>query len=590
MPRAPRVSDRRIATAAALLAEAAGIVWLTWPLAARMTTDIPATNLVYASDSLHQAWILVHATRALVGSAPLLDTNAFHPAHGTLFYNQVGFGALPLFAPPFLVTGNPVLAFDVLFLGGILVTTWAIHAVVQRWTGSASAGLVASAAFLMTPWVLWHSMPSAPHHTMLAYVPLIVLATANGPSRARQVLALAALLALQGLVELLYVAPMVFLVVGVVALARLRRHSTRALGRRTLAAIAVALGLLAPLYVGYLSVLREPGIFTRTFMSAELMSRMEEEVLLWIGHIPSPLDLPFPAFVLIGAGLVALAVRRWWGDATAHGDATARDLAWRHVGLWSALGVVVTFPMRMAYGQHVVTLPHWRMVQALGLERLVGQPYRHAEPTMIALAMLAGIAFAEIAERLPRRGARAILALLVLAACHAAYARGDTVWQMRWDPIRNGPYRTAPPPASQTSPLAVALRASDGPILELPVTGFPARDRQAEALYRSIFHGRPVLNGDASFYPPGFDYRMTLAERLPDPTALALLVGLSGLRTIVVHGRGFSHALAPGSPWLAFLHRQRRRDLRLVGRIEDALVFDVVPRGVPASSPPVTTP
>jgi hypothetical protein len=47
------------------------------------------------------------------------------------------------------------------------------------------------------------------------------------------------------------------------------------------------------------------------------------------------------------------------------------------------------------------------------------------------------------------------------------------------------------------SPLVAALRAGAGPVLELPVGGLLPL-QQAEAVYRSIFHWRPLLNGYAN--------------------------------------------------------------------------------------------
>jgi len=48
-------------------------------------------------------------------------------------------GALPYFAPAFLATGNPVLASNLLFLGGVTLTVCAVHRLVAGWTGLESA-------------------------------------------------------------------------------------------------------------------------------------------------------------------------------------------------------------------------------------------------------------------------------------------------------------------------------------------------------------------------------------------------------------------------------------------------------------------
>lgn len=54
------------------------------------------------------------------------------------------------------------------------------------------------------------------------------------------------------------------------------------------------------------------------------------------------------------------------------------------------------------------------------------------------------------------------------------------------------------------------------------------------AMLRSLRHGRPLLNGYASYYPAGWDTRMATAGRLSDAKALASLVRETGVTTIVV--------------------------------------------------------
>jgi hypothetical protein len=129
------------------------------------------------------------------------------------------------------------------------------------------------------------------------------------------------------------------------------------------------------------------------------------------------------------------------------------------------------------------------------------------------------------------------------------------------------------PPAA-ADPLVHALAADEGPVLEVPV-----RDRtflgvpgyQTRAMYRGIFHRRPLVNGYGGYWPAGFRERMVLASRLPDPAALAALREQTGLTTVVVITRDLPPAelaawrrtLAEGSP-----------GLRPTGSYADAVVLD----------------
>ena len=94
---------------------------------------------------------------------------------------------------------------------------------------------------------------------------------------------------------------------------------------------------------------------------------------------------------------------------------------------------------------------------------------------------------------------------------------------------------------------------------------------QTRAMYRGIFHHRPLVNGYGGYWPPGFRDHMILASRLPDPAALAALRQQTGLTTVVVNARSmpptelatWQRTLTEGSP-----------GLRPTGTYGDAVVLD----------------
>jgi hypothetical protein len=93
---------------------------------------------------------------------------------------------------------------------------------------------------------------------------------------------------------------------------------------------------------------------------------------------------------------------------------------------------------------------------------------------------------------------------------------------------------------------------------------------QARAMFRSIRHRRPLLNGYSSYWPAGWLGRMELAARLPDPEALAVLRRDAGLDAILLR----TAELAPGEVdrWTA------NQDLEVVARDDEAVLFAVAPR------------
>jgi hypothetical protein len=142
-------------------------------------------------------------------------------------------------------------------------------------------------------------------------------------------------------------------------------------------------------------------------------------------------------------------------------------------------------------------------------------------------------------------------------------------------------------------------------VLELPVGQVRGPDSpndaplQARAMFRSIFHHRPILNGYGGYWPEGFPERMALARRLPDPGALGALRAATGLEMILVHPRLYGaverqlcrmlerrgltaercqedFGVAQRAAWRA-LATGDRPDLRLVATEGDDLLFAVTP-------------
>jgi len=125
------------------------VVFLTWPLAAHLTTHLPG---IAPLDSLLVGWALAHQSHAL-STAPwsFPDGNIYWPSRRALYYGEAGFGAVPYFMPPFLATGNPTLALNLVLLVGLVLTAWSMQRVVARLTGSERAGFVAGAVLVTTP-------------------------------------------------------------------------------------------------------------------------------------------------------------------------------------------------------------------------------------------------------------------------------------------------------------------------------------------------------------------------------------------------------------------------------------------------------
>jgi len=556
-----------------LILWAAVVGWLTWPLGAHLSTHLPDTAVASRFDSLFVAWALAHQSRALVTDPRTLpDGNIYYPARRALFYGEAGFGAVPYFMPTFLLTGNPALALNLVFLGSLALTAWGLGRLVCRFSASRGAAFVAGLTFLTTPWVLRAWVPAAPNYAVLQYFPFIMLLTARASSRARDMVWLVLLVVLQGLTSA-YVAAALIAPLVILGLARLVRPSTRAAGLRMLAAVAVAMAILTAAYAEYLLVRADnPRLHEQTHWPLQATSPAP-----WIGPFgrEAPTGVPVAVFVLIGLGVVCLAAR------FRRADASPRAPLWKMGAFWTIAGFLLAVRPRPSWRDSAIAFPHSVVAQLTPLYTMLRIPERLGIGGLMGLSVLAGVAFAEcaasftsrVSDRGPHRIASALaratlLALAVAAMCMPWPLPAGSSSALNLRPPTYALFR----PIAPEAPLTEILRRSRGPLLEIPVEGGPWA--QASATYRSIFHRRPLLNGYSGYWPAGFPERMALASRLPDPAALDALSRTTGLQQLLVHTAGYRPEQR--ELWLSLAARITDARLMLVARDGPDLLFEVL--------------
>ena len=553
--------------AGVLLLYVAAVAWLTWPLAARLGSHLPNPQMASNFDLPQTAWVLAHQARALT-EAPttFADAPIYHPTPGALFYADAAFGALPFFLPTFLATGNPTLAVNVALLGAAALTAFALHLVVRGATGSDVAGVVAGWTFLTTRFALWELGTTAPQYVALLWFPFIILLATRPPSRARD-LGLAALIAVQSLSSPVYVSAAILVPLGGIAVARILRRASRVDGLRLLGAMALALLALLPVAARYVAVrTANPNLADQTYW--KWWGPTTD--LPWgpLGAAQTPTAVPLVAMVLVVAGAISLALP--WRTR-------ARPVAPRifgHAVLWGAAGLVMSLGSRATWYGAPVWIPHTYLSQWVPLYRTLREPVRLGVAGLMGVSLAAGLGFAACAARLPFRGrvaaaAAMLLATLLGAEMYREYA-GVNFFGRAALPAEYPSFR----PPSRDDALVRALAAGEGPVLEIPVrlTGHgPVPGYHTRAMYRAIFHRRPLLNGYGGDWPSGFIERMQLASALPDPKALAALRAETGLTTVVVNVPDLYPKEA--AAWQATLEHGSP-GLRVLGRYDDAVLLD----------------
>ena len=554
------------------------VVRLTWPLSLHLATHLPRPNLICEFDQRQMLWALAYTSHRLV-TAPsrLFEANVYHPTSHALLYAESGLGAVPAFLPAYLASGDAGLAGNLMLLGSLALTAYGLHLLLFRLTGSSGAGFTAASTFLLTPWVLWTWVPGAPNYAVLVYVPLIVWLTAcPSPAPIRTgVLGLA--LAAQGAISP-YVAAGVLAPVGVLACMRLLRPTGRAQGAALVRSLALATAALLVVYGGYAWLrFRDPAMPERTWWpGGHIQEFAFPHDLLLARHRPNA--VPAAAFLLIATGGLCALARRGRGDDT---DTPSRAVAWRHGALWTVVGMLVSLPPVLVWFGRPIELPHVRLLQHTPLFDLMREPQRMGVGSLFGLAILAGVAYAELSATVARVPAvrpsiaRAALAAFVTWAIYSTYL--FAVW-----PLESFGERVVPPtyPIVRRSPLPTAIAAEirrrDAVLLEIPAkrSGRLKTVRaNADAMLDSTAHWQPIVNGYGGYYPAAFPEILELARRLPDETALAELQRRTGVTLVLV--RGETALLAQRASFEDVARRGDAAGLSLVRRDGPDLLFAV---------------
>jgi hypothetical protein len=203
-----------------------------------------------------------------------------------------------------------------------------------------------------------------------------------------------------------------------------------------------------------------------------------------------------------------------------------RRLGWPHAaGCYVALalvGVLGSFGPTLWVADWLVAEPLYRRLYQLvpGFDSL-RVPARFAVLASTGLAVLAGYGVAALARRLPARPLRWVVVAAVggLAAVEA--------WAV---PV---PFLTAPLEAGPADRW-LATAPVPGAVVTLPVYREPDAHLETRRLLGSVVHWRPLVNGYAGFFPPGYWATGEVLNAFPAAEAVAQLRAL-GVRYAVLH-------------------------------------------------------
>ena len=342
-PRVPRRPDF-----AAVLGFAALALTLTFPLILHLTDHVASD----VRDPMYCLWLLSWDVDTAVGNpAGIADANIFYPHRGALFYGDALPALALMAAPVLLLTRNPVLAYNFLFLVSFFIAGHGMFLLVRRLTSSRSAAFVAGLIFAYFPYNFAHlSHLELLFYGWIAYCFLFIHRYFDAPSF-KNMAGIAVFYVLQVLSCAYYGQYMTFFI-GLTALyyaARTRAFRRPRFWRDAGIAALLAAAVLGPYFQAMLQVHRRM-LFVRAmwevkFYSAEMQHFLAvpplNHVWGWLtGRLGGQEWQLFPGLFPIALSLVWLSARKSGPGKTAAAPAV-EEKSPRMFRVWDAINVLL---------------------------------------------------------------------------------------------------------------------------------------------------------------------------------------------------------------------------------------------------------
>lgn len=466
---------------------------MTWPLVRRAGSVVQDHG-----DPLYDIWSMRwFQHQILTDPGRLWDANILYPYQRAFVFSEPQISSAILSWPVRLLTGNDVLAYNLLLLSTFVVLGVGVALLIEEWSGNGAAGILAGLFAAYTPYRFGHIS----HLNLLAYgyLPLALWAISRYCRRQRAsdavmatVLLTVQVLASDTLAALALVAVTAFIPFAFWSVARRPRiKDVIALGL----VLAVPVLALLPLVVVRFEVNRRYG-FVRDLTTIDEFSATPATYLsvgpfnrFWRGILPEA----YPSPLFPGALVLVLAV-----VGTPAAFMSRPRLAVYALGLWLGGGLLSLGP-RTTVGDLTVTLPYQWLYTAVPGMSSMRDPSRFGTLALLGMQLLAGLGaaamWARMRPRLPSRSATSVgVGLLALLSIVAFIEFRSDIPAV---PVPNDPAKVAVSDWLRQQPR--------GAVLELPANGLLLDEpRTIRQMYYSTRHWQPLVAGYTSFYPRGY--------------------------------------------------------------------------------------
>lgn len=544
------MSSRRVDAAAwgyFLLAS----VFFTWPLLPRMTTALSSSP-----DSLLNAWALGWSFHILPRDPlSLFDANVFFPRPDTLAYSEHLFGITLLVFPVFAVTGNVPLAYNVAVLSSFALSGIGMYLLVREITGSRWAALVSGTIFLSAPYRFGHLLQL--QLLTLQWFPFVFWCALRflRVGRLRHLAGIAVFSLLQALSCNYY---MVYLALAVVLFGlSLGVYGRELLSRRKVVLLSLGAAAVTTLCLPFLLPYarnRERGFHRRyedvVYYSASLRDYLSPSRF---NHPPYERFIPSQSrsekALLPGFGAFALAL-------VGVGVGRGRDrLFWLFCIVLSVTAVVLSLGPELRWGNDAIPLPYrffYRHVPGFDSIRV---PARISVLALFGIAVLAGLGAATLVAKWKKPLAVGLLGLLLFE--YRTYSLESAFPEA---------------PAISAADLWLAQEKAKGAILVLPIHEGREILRESLAMYHSIVHFQPLVNGYSGWWPNDYWELVGRLRHFPTARSLRILLERAPVRYIIVH---YDRIPEPRRGELETGMERYRESMPMVFRLGDEAVYEI---------------
>ena len=500
-------------------------------VAATLVMTWPIFNLRHLASASYEGdarliiWTLAWDNHALLSGHAIFDSNIFYPAPHSLVYNEHLFGISLFTLPIYALTGNPVLAYNVIWFLSWIACGLAMHALLRRYVPSELAAFAGGLVFTFS----FYKMLQGHGHLQQIWtwpLPLSLLTLERWierPSWGRTFAWTTVLIA--GLLGSLYVAVMIALANGLLlvwraaGLLRTRRLTSLQLTHAVLQLVAVAVvtaAIVWPFLSPYRTLAPVPPREVQS-LSADVSSYLMPAAQTWpgiawlklVGRGPGPMfgeRTMSLGWIAVALAMVGVAF-------------TAKTRQFRNAMPYAALAM---FALCLSFGPAASPAAHSVYSLVARLPGLSGfrAPGRFGLLVLLGAAVFASFGVDALVRARPR--ARTAIGAILLPLMLSEW------FVIGFPGKRPQPFVI---PEVYRSPVIASARA----LVSLPeYRGDPHWFWETDYLLYSTAHWRPIVNGYGRWEPPTHAHDISYMTAFPGPNNAKAMKAL-GVDLLVLH-------------------------------------------------------